>query len=47
MLTGNNNGFKAEFVVVKDDGRMLTGCVTMEILNVLHIGPFRVNNADS
>ena len=42
-----NTGCRADFVVVKGDGRMLLGCETVEILNLLHIGPFQVNNVDS
>ena len=34
-------------MVGKGDARMLLGCETAEILNLLHIGPFQVNNVDS
>ena len=46
-LTGNYRGCRADFVVVQGDGRMLLGCETVDILNLLHIGPFQVNNVDS
>ena len=47
MLTGNSNGCRADFVVVKDDGRTLLGGETAELLNLLFIGPFQANNVDS
>lgn len=46
MLTGNNSGCRADFMVVKDDGRTLLGCETADILNLLHIGRFQANNVD-
>ena len=47
MLNGNNNGCRADFVVVKGDGRTLLGRETAEVLDLLHIGPFQANNVDS
>ena len=41
------NGCRADFVVVRGNGPMLLGRETAEILNLLHIGPFQVNNVDS
>ena len=46
-LTGNNSGCRADFVVVKGDGRTLLGRETAETLNLLHIGPFQANNFDT
>ena len=46
-LTGNYTGCRADFVVVQGDCRMLLGCETVELLNLLHIGSFQVNNVDS
>ncbi|XP_068758051.1 uncharacterized protein [Montipora capricornis] len=46
-LTGNNSGCRADFVVVKGDGRTLLGRETAEILNLLYVGPFQANNVDS
>ena len=46
-LTGNKGGCRADFVVVKGDGRTLLGRETAEILNLLHIGPFQANNVVS
>ena len=34
LLTGNNCGCRADFMVFKGDGRMLLGCETAEILNL-------------
>ena len=47
LLTGNNSGCRADFVVVKGNGWTLLGRETAEILNLLHIGPFQANNVDS
>ena len=33
-------------MVVKGDGQTLLGRETTEILNLLHIGPFQMNNVD-
>lgn len=45
--TDNNSSCRADFVVVKGDGQTLLGHETAEILNLLHTGPFQVNNVDS
>lgn len=46
MLTGNNNGCRADFVLIKGDSRTLPGRETADILTLLNIGPFQANNAD-
>ena len=46
-LTGNNSGCRADFVVVKGDGRTLLGRETEQILNLSHIGLFQANNVDT
>ena len=46
-LTGNKSGCRADFVVVKGDGRTLLGRETAEILNLLRVGPFQANNVVS
>ena len=38
-LTGNKSGCRADFVVVKGDGRTLVGRETAEILNLLTLVP--------
>ena len=47
MLNGNSNGCRADFVVVKGDGCTLLGRETVEVLNLLHTGPFQANNVGS
>ena len=46
-LTGNKSGCRADFMVVKGDGRTLLGRETAEILNLLRVGPFQANNVVS
>lgn len=46
MLAGMENASKADFVVIKGDGRTLLGRETAEALRLLRIGPFQVNSAN-
>ena len=41
---GMENGSKADFVVVKGDGRTLLGRETAEVLSLLRIGPLQANS---
>ena len=44
MLAGDETGCRANFVVVKGDGRTLLGCGTAMDLDILRIGPVQANS---
>ena len=46
MLAGMENASKADFVVIKGDGRTLLGREIAEALRRLRIGPFQANSVN-
>lgn len=47
MLAGSNVRCRADFVVVKGNGRTLLGRETAEVLSLLRVGPSQANSVPS